>query len=374
MPKKQKQYIQGSDAMGCGVGFSSRIVPVSDYYDDNIVALMDLMVAPNELWIVREYRDRGDRSPEIVSRFEELYQRLYNHFNPGAVFTPPPTPPPPTPPSTPPEVETRQARRAGRQPRRRGRGAGALRGSPVSVPPPYDPNIVALINRMAVTRFPDTEEIVREYIVNRNRDPEVVRRFNELYRIAYRVFYPNAVFTPDITPPPTGRGLKPEPRPMEGGSVCCICKEHLDRMEKEDEMEGNGIVDVAKQVQQKIKQTKETARKGASKVKKAGKKAGDYITDVDGLASDVVNYGIPATTGATLGALGSLGGPVAGIALSALGSKLGTMASDKIADETKIQSRYEGGTIKPKRKAKFEKGSEEAKKYMAELRAKRTKK
>jgi hypothetical protein len=150
-------------------------------------------------------------------------------------------------------------------------------------------------------------------------------------------------------------------RPMEGGRVCCICKEHLDKMEKEDEMKGEGIGEKVK---------------GATrKVKKAGKKAGKYITDVEGLTSDIVNYGIPAVGSATLGALGSAtGNPAVGIAASALGAKLGTMAADKIADETVIQSRYEGEGLKPKRKAKFEKGSEEAKKYMAELRAKRGKK
>jgi hypothetical protein len=150
-------------------------------------------------------------------------------------------------------------------------------------------------------------------------------------------------------------------RPMSGGSVCVICKEHLDKMEKEDEMKGEGLGEKVK---------------GATrKVKKAGKKAGKYITDVEGLTSDIVNYGIPATTAALLGTpAGMVGGPVAGVAASALGSKLGTMAADKIADETVIQSRYEGGAIKPKRKAKFEKGSQEAKDYMAQLRAKRGKK
>jgi hypothetical protein len=168
--------------------------------------------------------------------------------------------------------------------------------------------------------------------------------------------------------------VKPEPRPMEppkmeGGRVCCICKEHLDRMEKEDEMEGGGYLSKA------AEKVEKTTRKGASKVKKAGKATGKYITDVEGLASDIVNYGIPAVGSATLGALGSAtGNPAVGIAASALGAKLGTMAADKIADETVIQSRYEGGAIKPKRKAKFEKGSDAAKKYMAELRAKRGKK
>lgn len=156
--------------------------------------------------------------------------------------------------------------------------------------------------------------------------------------------------------------VKPEPRPMLGGSICCICKEHLDKMEEEDKkMEGEGLGEKVK---------------GATrKVKKAGKKAGKYITDVEGLTSDIVNYGIPATTAALLGTpAGMVGGPVAGVAASALGSKLGTMAADKIADETVIQSRYEGEGLKPKRKAKFEKGSQAAKDYMAQLRAKRGKK
>ena len=155
--------------------------------------------------------------------------------------------------------------------------------------------------------------------------------------------------------------VKPEPRPMSGGSVCVICKEHLDKMEEEDKkMEGEGLGEKVK---------------GATrKVKKAGKKAGKYITDVEGLTSDIVNYGIPATTAALLGTpAGMVGGPVAGVAASALGSKLGTMAADKIAKETAIESRT-GEGLKPKRKAKFEKGSQEAKDYMAQLRAKRGKK
>ena len=163
--------------------------------------------------------------------------------------------------------------------------------------------------------------------------------------------------------------VKPEPRPMSGGSVCVICKEHLDKMEEEDKkMEGAGYLSKA------AEKVEKTTRKGASKVKKAGKKAGKYITDVEGLTSDIVNYGIPATTAALLGTpAGMVGGPVAGVAASALGSKLGTMAADKIAKETAIESRT-GEGLKPKRKAKFEKGSQEAKDYMAQLRAKRGKK
>jgi len=147
--------------------------------------------------------------------------------------------------------------------------------------------------------------------------------------------------------------VRPEPRPMSGGAICHICKAEIDKC---CEMEGEGIGKVIE------------------KVKKAGKKTGKYITTTDGLLSDVVNYGIPATTGAAFGALGSAtGNPALGIAASALGSKLGTMAADKIADETLIQSRT-GEGMKPKRQGRFPKGSQEAKDHMRMLREKRQKK
>lgn len=148
-----------------------------------------------------------------------------------------------------------------------------------------------------------------------------------------------------------------EPRPMSGGSVCVVCKKEIDEC-CEDKMEGGALQKVVGK-----------AKRG---LKKAGMKVDKYVTNTDGLLSDIVNYGIPATTGATLGALGSAtGNPAIGIAASALGSKLGTMAADKIAEETIIQSRTGEGL---KRKPRFAKGSDDAKKYMAELRAKRGKK
>ena len=152
--------------------------------------------------------------------------------------------------------------------------------------------------------------------------------------------------------------VRPEPRPMyppsmSGGAICHICKAEIDKC---CEMEGEGIGKVIE------------------KVKKAGKKTGKYITTTDGLLSDVVNYGIPATTGAAFGALGTAtGNPALGIAASALGSKLGTMAADKIADETMIQSRT-GEGMKSKRQGRFPKGSQEAKDHMKMLREKRQKK
>ena len=160
-----------------------------------------------------------------------------------------------------------------------------------------------------------------------------------------------------------------------GGAICAICKHHIDIVDDddrsqsdiEDKMEGGGYLSKAAEKVEKV------SRKSASKVKKAGKATGKYVTGVDGLASDVVNYGIPAATSTALGALGTAtGNPAVGIAASALGAKLGTMAADKIADETAIQSRYEGGGVK--RKGRFEKGSEAAKEHMRMLREKRIKK
>lgn len=152
-----------------------------------------------------------------------------------------------------------------------------------------------------------------------------------------------------------------------GGRICCLCKNHIDMIDSEDEgemkeMKGEGHFSKFAEKVEKV------SRKGASKVKKAGKKVDKYVTNTDGLLSDVVNFGIPATTGAVLGALGSAtGNPAVGIAASALGSKLGTMAADKIADETLIQSRT-GEGLKPKRKPKYAKGSEEAKEWGRKMR------
>lgn len=179
-----------------------------------------------------------------------------------------------------------------------------------------------------------------------------------------------------------GKGAIPTQELVEhsrayGGAICSICRHHIDIVDDddrsmsdiEDKMEGGGLSDM-------VEKTKKISRKSASKVKKAGKETGKYITSVDGLASDVVNYGIPAATSASLGAATTAltGNPALGAVASAVGSKLGTMAADKIANETAIQSRYEGGGVKPKRKARFEKGSEEAREHMKMLREKRQKK
>lgn len=108
-------------------------------------------------------------------------------------------------------------------------------------------------------------------------------------------------------------------------------------------------------------------KKNLQKGFKATKK---YVTDTDGLTSDIVNYGIPAATATLLGTPTTMiAGPAAGIVASAIGSKLGTMASDKIAKETVIQSRTGEGLKKgSKQSGRMVKGSKEAKEFMAKIR------
>lgn len=106
-------------------------------------------------------------------------------------------------------------------------------------------------------------------------------------------------------------------------------------------------------------------KKSLTKGLKSAKK---YITDTGGLSSDLLNYGLPATTSALLGTPASmLGGPAAGITASALGSKLGVMASDEIAKRTVLEDRT-GKGLKP-RKGRMIKGSKEAKEWGAKMKA-----
>lgn len=89
-----------------------------------------------------------------------------------------------------------------------------------------------------------------------------------------------------------------------------------------------------------------------------------YVTSKKGgLASDVIEYGIPATTAAILGAAGTAtGNPMLGVLGSAAGSKLG---KEFIAPAV---HKATGAGIKQK---KFIKGSQEAKDHMAKIRAMR---
>jgi hypothetical protein len=66
-------------------------------------------------------------------------------------------------------------------------------------------------------------------------------------------------------------------------------------------------------------------KKATKEVEKFGNKAGDYITaKKGGLATDLIDYGVPAATAAILGGIGGLAtGGLGGVAGSAMGSKLG---------------------------------------------------
>lgn len=108
---------------------------------------------------------------------------------------------------------------------------------------------------------------------------------------------------------------------------------------------------IGKDIKDSMSETKHNVNLVSDQARKIGNKTGKYVTNTNGLLSDVVNYGIPAATGATFGAIGGLtGNPLIGVAASALGSKLGTMASDKIAKETMIQDRTGHGIRKRKSK------------------------
>ena len=66
-------------------------------------------------------------------------------------------------------------------------------------------------------------------------------------------------------------------------------------------------------------------KKEAKKALETDKKIKKYVTSKKkgGFAGDLVNYGIPALTGALGGAIGGLAGGVGGVAGSAIGAKLG---------------------------------------------------
>lgn len=79
-------------------------------------------------------------------------------------------------------------------------------------------------------------------------------------------------------------------------------------------------------------------KKLGSTIKKGFGEVEDYTTaKKGGLASDVIKYGIPATSAAVLGGLATAatgGNPVAGVAASALGSKLGAMGAKELQKST----------------------------------------
>jgi len=164
-------------------------------------------------------------------------------------------------------------------------------------------------------------------------------------------------------------------QPMFGGSCCHKCGRECDCM-------SGGKINIAGA----FKKLGSTIKKGFTKdiinpVKKdivapaekaivpIEKQAGDYITaKKGGLATDLIKYGLPAVGSATLGGLATLasgGNPVAGVAASALGSKLGSLGATQLEKAT--------GTGM-KRQGRFPKGSQEAKDYMKMIRDRKGKK
>ena len=168
-----------------------------------------------------------------------------------------------------------------------------------------------------------------------------------------------------IHPPSENPFQGPRPRPpydeadnagtMEGSGVRCPHCETTMRGGKIDI--GKAFRDFGKKI---------IGKKATKSIEKFGKDAGKYITSKKGgLATDLIDYGVPAATAAILGGVGGLaGGPLGGVAGSAAGSKLG---KEIIAKEL---HKATGAGV---RKGRFVKGSQEAKDYMRMLREKRMK-
>ena len=99
-----------------------------------------------------------------------------------------------------------------------------------------------------------------------------------------------------------------------------------DKIKRHNEMKG-GKIKIAKA----FKKLGSTIKKGLGDIE-------EYATaKKGGLASDVIKYGIPATSSAVLGGLATAvtgGNPVAGVAASALGSKLGAMGAKELQEKT----------------------------------------
>jgi hypothetical protein len=136
-----------------------------------------------------------------------------------------------------------------------------------------------------------------------------------------------------------------------------------------------------------------TAKSIEKAIVPAANKVGHYVTaKKGGLASDVITYGIPAASSALLGGLATTatgGNPAAGVAASALGSKLGAMGAEELKKKTGTGMKKRGrpaktvgdlvhidiGSHNARRDISegkgFKKGSPEAKEHMARIRAMR---
>jgi hypothetical protein len=163
---------------------------------------------------------------------------------------------------------------------------------------------------------------------------------------------------------------------MEGGKMIVIHHHHYYGQSKPDEDIEGGKITLGS-IGKAFSKAGDTIKKGFNKEiakpvskitrdidKKVIKPADKYITSKKGgLATDLIDYGIPATTGAILGALGTAtGNPALGVIGSAAGSKLG---KEVIAPA--VHKASGAGMRKPK----FAKGSQEAKDYMASIRSKK---
>ncbi len=123
-----------------------------------------------------------------------------------------------------------------------------------------------------------------------------------------------------------GRGLLREKRILKK------LKEIKDEIEEHQHMHGGKL-----KIGKSFKKLGATIKKGLEKLP-SEKEVGDYITaKKGGLATDVIKYGIPAASSAVLGGLATYatgGNPVAGVAASALGSKLGAMGAKELQKST----------------------------------------
>lgn len=154
---------------------------------------------------------------------------------------------------------------------------------------------------------------------------------------------------------------------MEGGKIVIHHMHHHIYEEPSSPMEG-GKVNIGRAFKKLGKDIKRGFEKEIIKpTEDVAEKAGDYITKKKGgLASDVITYGIPAASSALLGGLATAatsGNPVAGVAASAVGSKLGSMAAKELKKKT--------GT--GMRKGRFAKGSPEAIAWGEKMRSMRKK-
>ena len=138
-----------------------------------------------------------------------------------------------------------------------------------------------------------------------------------------------------------GNGIEHEQR------IIAKLKKIRDSVQEHQYMHG-GKIHIAKAFKDLGSTIKKGFTTGVSKevesgLETAGKAAGHYITDKNGLEKDVINYGVPAVTGAIGGVAGEmLGGPLGGMAGSAMGAKAGDMVAQQIDKKAGVGRRGTG--------------------------------